>query len=61
MSYSTIEPTVIDEDLIRKAINDQLNAEIADIAKKEGVSVEDVHTLRLDYKSNLLLIRYSKD
>lgn len=61
MSYSTIEPTVIDEDLIRKAINDQLNAEIADVAKKEGVSVEDVHTLRLDYKSNLLLIRYSKD
>lgn len=49
---TSIEPAVIDEDLIRKAINEQLDPEIADIAKKEGVAAEEVLTLRLDYKSN---------
>lgn len=53
MSYNTIEPTVIEEELIRKAINEQLSPEIADIARKEGVDVEDVTHLRLDYKSTL--------
>ncbi|KAI8911701.1 hypothetical protein EDD86DRAFT_224677 [Gorgonomyces haynaldii] len=53
MSYNTIEPTVIDEDLIRKAINEQLTLEIADIARKEGVDVEEVTSLRLDYKNIL--------
>ncbi|KAJ3000105.1 Dynein regulatory complex subunit 3 [Globomyces sp. JEL0801] len=51
MSYSTIEPTVIDEELIKKAINEQLNPEIAEIAKKEGVDPEEVISLRLDYKN----------
>jgi hypothetical protein len=51
MSYTTIEPTVIDEELIRKAINEQLNPEVAEIAKKEGVDPEEVEYLRLDYKS----------
>ena len=54
MSYNTIEPTVIDEELIRKAINEQLNSEIADIARREGVDAEEVTSLRLDYKSKLL-------
>jgi hypothetical protein len=61
MSYNTIgqyliilEPTVIDEELIRKSINEQLSPDIADIARKEGVDVEDVNALRLDYKSNLV-------
>lgn len=51
MSYTTVEPTVIDEDLIRKAINEQVNPDIADIAKKEGIEPEEVEHLRLDYKS----------
>lgn len=53
MSYATIEPTVIDEELIRKAINEQLNPEIADIARREGVAPEEVLSLRLDYKNIL--------
>jgi hypothetical protein len=52
MSFSTIEPTVIDEELVRRAINEQLNPEISEIAKKEGVDPEEVEYLRLDYKSN---------
>ncbi|KAJ3337137.1 Dynein regulatory complex subunit 3 [Kappamyces sp. JEL0680] len=53
MSYSSIEPTVIDEDLIRKAINEQINPEIAEIAKREGIDPEEVLHLRLDYKNIL--------
>ncbi|KAJ3262588.1 Dynein regulatory complex subunit 3 [Boothiomyces macroporosus] len=53
MSFATIEPTVIDEELIRRAINEQLNPEIAEIAKKEGVDPEEVLSLRLDYKNIL--------
>jgi hypothetical protein len=51
MSYTTIEPTVIDDELIRKAINEQLNPEVAEVARKEGVNAEEVTSLRLDYKS----------
>jgi hypothetical protein len=64
MSYATIEPTVIDEDLIRKAINEQISPEIAEIAKKEGIESEEVTHLRLDYKSNEdshNIPRYSKN
>nr|KAJ3419777.1 Dynein regulatory complex subunit 3 [Polyrhizophydium stewartii] len=52
-NYNNTEPTVIDEELIRKAINEQLNSEIAEIARKEGVEASEVTTLRLDYKNIL--------
>ena len=52
-TYNTIEPTVIDEDLLRKAVNDQVAPEIADIARKEGIDPPDVTSLRLDYKSTV--------
>jgi hypothetical protein len=60
---SSVEPTVIDEDVIRKAINEQINPEIADIAKKEGTEPQEVVHLRLDYKSKktrLVLIPLSR-
>ncbi|KAI8830849.1 hypothetical protein BC829DRAFT_426505 [Chytridium lagenaria] len=44
MSYNTIEPT---------AVNDQVNPEIADIARKEGIDPIEVTALRLDYKNIL--------
>ncbi|TPX64203.1 hypothetical protein SpCBS45565_g06062 [Spizellomyces sp. 'palustris'] len=52
-TYSTIEPTVIDEDLLRKAVNEQVSPEIADTARREGIDPSDVTTLRLDYKNIL--------
>jgi Leucine-rich repeat (LRR) protein len=52
-SATTIEPTVIDEELIKKAINEQINPDIAEIAKKEGIEAEEVLHLRLDYKSKI--------
>jgi uncharacterized protein YdbL (DUF1318 family) len=36
---------------VTQAINEQINADVADIARKEGVDVEEVTALRLDYKS----------
>ncbi|KAJ3107631.1 Dynein regulatory complex subunit 3 [Phlyctochytrium planicorne] len=53
MSYNTVEPTVIDEDLLKKAVNDQVNPEIADIARREGIDPAEVTALRLDYKNIL--------
>ncbi|KAJ3037779.1 Dynein regulatory complex subunit 3 [Rhizophlyctis rosea] len=53
MSYTTIEPTVIDDDLIRKAASDQVSREIAEIARKEGIDPSDVTSLRLDFKNIL--------
>ncbi|KAI9197072.1 uncharacterized protein BJ171DRAFT_562845 [Polychytrium aggregatum] len=52
-NYNTVEPTVIDEDLLKRAIHDQVNPEIADIARREGIDPVEVLTLRLDYKNIL--------
>ncbi|KAI8914006.1 hypothetical protein DFJ77DRAFT_465521 [Powellomyces hirtus] len=52
-TYNAIEPTVIDEDLLRKAVNDQAAPEIADVARREGIDPIDVLSLRLDYKNIL--------
>ena len=50
-AYNSIEPTVIDEDLLKKATNEQVNIEIAEVARKEGIDPLEVVSLRLDYKS----------
>ncbi|KAI9094323.1 hypothetical protein DFS34DRAFT_243321 [Phlyctochytrium arcticum] len=52
-TYNTIEPTVVDEDLLRKAVNEQVSVEVADIARREGIDPADVTSLRLDYKNVL--------
>lgn len=52
-SYLTIEPTVIDEEILRKAVNDQVSPEIADVARREGIEFSSVMSLRLDYKNIL--------
>lgn len=49
-----IEPVVIDEDLLKNAVNDQAPPEVADVARKEGIDFKDVESLRLDYKSKSL-------
>ena len=54
-NYNNTEPTVIDEDIVRKAINEQVNVEVAEIARKEGIEANQVTALRLDYKSNPLI------
>lgn len=52
-SYISVEPTVIDEDLLKKAVNDQeqVPVDVAEVARKEGIDPLEVASLRLDYKS----------
>ncbi|KAI8834562.1 hypothetical protein BJ741DRAFT_565416 [Chytriomyces cf. hyalinus JEL632] len=50
---NTIEPSVIDDEQLKKAINEQANPEIADIARREGIDPKETLSLRLDYKNIL--------
>lgn len=50
--YDTVEPTVIDEDILKQSIEEQGPAnEAGRIAKKEGLDLSEVESLRLDFKS----------
>ena len=50
--YDTVEPTVIDEDMLQRAVEEQGPKEEAGrIAKQEGIDFADVESLRLDFKS----------
>ena len=50
--YDTVEPTVIDEDLLKQCIEEQGPPdEAGKIAKKEGIDFSEVKQLRLDFKS----------
>ncbi|ORX37504.1 outer arm dynein light chain 1 [Piromyces finnis] len=53
VSYASVDPVVISEELINTAINEQITPEIAEIAKKEGIDPEEVKAIRLDYKNIL--------
>ncbi|KAI8622252.1 hypothetical protein BC830DRAFT_1163028 [Chytriomyces sp. MP71] len=50
---NTIEPAVVDDELVKKAVNEQANPEIADIARREGIDPKETLSLRLDYKNIL--------
>ena len=50
--YDTVEPNVIDDAMLKSAIEEQgPKEEAGDIARKEGIHFEDVTQLRLDFKS----------
>ena len=52
--YDTVEPAVIDDDMLMKAVEDQgPKEEAGKIAKEEGINFHDVTALRLDFKSML--------
>ncbi|KXS22377.1 outer arm dynein light chain 1 [Gonapodya prolifera JEL478] len=53
MAYNSTEPSVIDEDMINKAIAEQINPDVADIVRKEGIDSNEVLSLRLDFKNIL--------
>ena len=53
--YDTVEPSVIDEQMLLQAVEEQgPKGEAGKIAKKEGLDFADVKSLRLDFKSKLL-------
>ena len=43
---------MIDENLIRKAIDNQIDPKVIEIAKGEGIASGQVSSLRLDYHCN---------
>lgn len=50
--YDTVEPAVIDEDMLKKAVEEQgPKEEAGKIAKSEGIDFGDVESLRLDFSS----------
>ena len=50
--YDTVEPAVIDDEMLRRAVEEQgPKEEAGKIAKNEGISYCDVITLRLDFRS----------
>lgn len=56
--YDTIEPSVIDEQMLKDAVEEQgPKAEAGRIAKQEGIDFGDVLSLRLDFKSKLSFSR----
>lgn len=57
--YDTVEPTVIDEELLKQCIEEQGTAsEAGRIAKKEGLDFSEVESLRLDFKSRSRVYRF---
>ena len=53
--YDTVEPAVIDDDMLQKAVEEQgPKGEAGRIAKTEGIDLDEVEALRLDFKSNIL-------
>ena len=50
--YDTVEPSVIDDQMLRAAIEEQgPQEEAGNIARKEGTRYEEIVSLRLDFKS----------
>ncbi|XP_074867081.1 dynein regulatory complex subunit 3 isoform X2 [Carettochelys insculpta] len=52
--YDTIEPNVIDEKMLQKAVEEQgPQEELGQLAKKEGIDYKDVLELQLDFRNIL--------
>lgn len=53
--YDTVEPAVIDEEMLKKAVEEQgPKEEAGKIAKQEGIDFGDVLSLRLDFLSKYM-------
>lgn len=54
--YDTVEPAVIDDVLLKSAIEEQgPQDEAGNVARKDGIFYEEVLSLRLDFKSKFYL------
>lgn len=52
--YDTVEPSVIDDKMLKTCIEEQgPKEEAGNVAKKDGIDYEDVLSLRLDFLSKL--------
>ncbi|XP_010197583.1 dynein regulatory complex subunit 3 [Colius striatus] len=51
--YKNIEPNVIDDEMVQKAIEEQCPEDIEKLAKREGIPLEDVTELQLSFRNIL--------
>lgn len=52
--YDTVEPTVIDDAMLKKTIEEQgPQEEAGNVARKDGIFYDEVQSLRLDFKSRI--------
>ena len=55
--YDTVEPAVIDDGMLKAAIEEQgPQEEAGNIARRDGMPYEEVESLRLDFKSTISFI-----
>ncbi|PKK20718.1 dynein regulatory complex subunit 3 isoform X1 [Columba livia] len=52
-SHNSVEPNVIDDEMIQKAIEEQYPEDIGQLAKKEGTDFKDVTELQLSFRNIL--------
>ncbi|PKU36901.1 leucine-rich repeat-containing protein 48 [Limosa lapponica baueri] len=51
--YNDIEPNVIDDEMVQKAIEEQFPEDIGKLAKREGINFKDVTELQLSFRNIL--------
>ncbi|NXL04500.1 DRC3 protein, partial [Mesembrinibis cayennensis] len=51
--YNSIEPNVIDDEMVQKAIEEQCPEDIGKLAKREGINFKDVMELQLSFRNIL--------
>lgn len=57
--YDTVEPTVIDDAMLKKTIEEQgPQEEAGNVARKDGIFYDEVQSLRLDFKSRIWLFLF---
>lgn len=49
--YDSIEPNVIDDEMVQKAIEEQYPEDIGKLAKREVINFKDVTELQLSFRS----------
>ncbi|KAM6121716.1 dynein regulatory complex subunit 3 [Phoenicopterus ruber ruber] len=51
--YNSIEPNIIDDEMVQKAIEEQYPEDIRNLAKREGINFKDVTELQLSFRNIL--------
>ncbi|XP_029858085.1 dynein regulatory complex subunit 3 isoform X3 [Aquila chrysaetos chrysaetos] len=51
--YNSIEPNIIDDEMVQKAIEEQCPEDIGKLAKREGINLKDVTELQLGFRNIL--------
>ncbi|KAM6197058.1 dynein regulatory complex subunit 3 [Sarcoramphus papa] len=51
--YNSIEPNIIDDEMVQKAVEEQCPEDIGKLAKREGINFKDVTELQLSFRNIL--------